>query len=484
MKEPNQQHVPPPVFSSAQEQNKAECAATWYAYAKMAEQSSDLMGAHMGYVNSWREQPEEFRYFQTFIEFLNRTGDIDELIKVYEIGIQLHRDHDSTFMNFANLLNIYGLYERAEEITEIVLAKDSNCLPAWGNLGNALRGQGKYDKAKACFEKILKVEPENDLASFNLSNILLSFGQYDRAWPLYESRLKLPGYQRLQRRNDAPKWQGEFLDGKCILVFAEQGLGDTFMFIRYLRMLAEAGAYIYFEVQKSVAWLMKGLIGVEVAIISRDSLDVLLEQETDFQIPLLSLPGLAHQRGWDASVQPVYLQPYTRQSKRASELIEGFDGLKVGLCWQGNPSAAIDCGRSLSLQLMEPLMEIEWIDFVSLQGRDGLEFIEDCVKKRKHFHCLPNLDRGMPAFAETVALIEGVDLVITSDTGIAHLAGSMGKECWVLLQKYPEWRWGLASKQTHWYPQMRLFRQTSVGNWESVIQEVKEALSVFEKILK
>jgi Tfp pilus assembly protein PilF len=476
MKDSEKQRVPP-EFDPEQEQNKAECAAIWYTYAKEAEQDEDYPGAQMAYMNAWNEQPQEIGYFQALVSYFDRTEQIDEMIKIYEIGIQLYRNHAATLINFSNLLNTYGHYERAKEVIEIQLAQDALCVPGWGNLGNALRGLGDYDGARECFEKILKLQPDNVIAGFNLSNVLLSKGIFDQGWPLYESRLSLPGYHRLNRRNKAPVWKGESLDSSSILVYAEQGLGDTFMFSRYLRMLSEMGASLRFEVQKPISWLMEDLIGCEVMVVERKSLDELSDECTDYQIPLLSLAGIAHERGWGGGEPSSYLTPRTNLSSRASELLRGLKGVKVGLCWQGNPRAAIDYGRSIPLEMFKPLMRLGRIDFVSLQGKDGLEGIEACAQYRDNFHYLPDLDENTPAYAESVALINGVDLVVTSDMAIAHLAGAMGKKCWVLLQKYPEWRWGLTGETTSWYADMRLFRQEKAGEWATVIQQVKRRLT-------
>ena len=466
----------PPVFDSLQELNKAECALIWCNYAKEAESEGDHTGAQMGFYNAWSEQPEEFRYFQAVVGYLNRAGQVDPLIKVYEIGIQLFPHHVETFVSFSNLLNLYGFYERAKQVIEALLARDPSCLPGWGNLGNALRGLGDYQGARDCFRKILAEEPGNVIAAFNLSNVLLSQEEYEQGWPLYDHRLLLPGYERLRHRNTAPVWKGESLESRSILVYAEQGLGDTFMFSRYLRMLAEAGARVHFEVQKPIAWLMEDSVEVDMMVIERESLDTLSTEKTDYQVSLLSLAGIAHQRGWGH--EPVgYLEPNLGYSHRAKELLNGLEGIKVGLCWQGNPHAAIDCGRSLVIESLEPLMDLHPLEFISLQGKDGLEGIETCFERHKNFNFLPDLDSGMRAYAESVVLIDGVDLVITTDTAIAHLVGAMGKPCWVLLQKYPEWRWGLTSDITPWYPSMRLFRQEIAGDWTTLVSQVKEALT-------
>lgn len=475
MNEPSERQVPP-VFTSEQEQNKAECAAIWFTYATESEESNDYLGARIGFVSAWKEQPDEFRYFQAVVEFLNRMGQIEELIQVYELGIQLYKDHIPTWVNFSDLLATYGFYDRAKTIAELVLAKDSKCLPAWGNLGNALRGLGAYGDAQSCYEKVLSVELDNILATFNLACILLSVGEMKRGFALYESRLRLPGYSRLASRNHSSFWNGEALKGKRVLVYAEQGLGDTFMFVRFLPKLQELGAKVIFEVQSSVLPLMSRLEDEGIDLIGRKSLDDVCSVESDYQIPLLSLAHHSCQFAWTRVKNCFYLEPPRSDSIRAKELIASLEGYKVGLCWQGNPRAAIDCGRSLSLDTYDPLFDLESVDYVSLQGRDGLELVEQCFELKDNFYRLENLDQDTFAFGETIELIRGLDLVITTDTGIAHLAGAMGKETWVILQKFPEWRWGLTKSETDWYANTRLFRQSEVGNWDTVVAELKAQL--------
>ena len=480
---PQSQRPLPPVFSSEQEQNKAECAAIWYNYGAESEQHGDLLGARMGFMCAWREQAEERRYFQTLVNFLDRNGFIDELFKVYEIGVQLFRDHVPTFVNYSSLLNEYGAFEQGRESAEAALMMDPHCLPAWGNLGNSFRGIGEFEKAASCFEKILKDDAENALAGFNLASVFLAQGDYERGFYYYDHRLNLPGYERLSRRNNAPIWSEEFLEGATVLVYAEQGLGDTLMFSRYLPLLLELGASkVYFEVQAPLFWMFETLNSDKIEVLSRRSLDEPLLLETDFQLPLLSLPHIALIERSTLETDVPYLSIRESDAGRALEKIQGIrerNRKLVGVCWQGNPNASVDQGRSLDLAMLTAFFENKSIDFVSLQARDGLEEVDAISKAFDNFHYLHTLDGDTRAFEETIVLIRNVDLVITSDTAIAHLAGALGKPTWLLLQKYPEWRWGMKGEHSHWYPQMKLFRQEQAGEWMPVVREVVRSLSKY-----
>jgi len=474
----------PPVFSSEQEQNKAECAAIWYTYAGEAEQQGDLLGARMGFMCAWKEQPEELRYFQTLVNFLDRSGFVDELFKVYGIGVQLHRNHLPTLVNYSNLLNLYGVYDTALEVAENSLMLDSHCLAAWGNMGNAFRGLGEYSRAASCYEKILKHEPDNPQAAFNLASVCLSVGDFAKGFYYYDFRLNLPGYERLQCRNNAEMWTREDLDDKTILIYAEQGLGDTLMCSRYLNTLLDLGARkVYFEVQRPLTWLLKVMENDRIEIIERKNLDEPLTLETDFQFPLLSLPQIALLSKSTLVTEVPYLKMPELKAPRANEKLRGIQERKkfrVGLCWQGNPHAAVDCGRSLALEMLQPLFELSDIDFVSLQSRDGIEMVPEIAAEFSNFFYLPKLDADTRSFEETLMLMSGLDLIVSTDTAIMHLAGALGIPCWGLLQKFPEWRWGLFGEESFWYPKMRIFRQQQAGDWDSVIEDVVNLLRIQE----
>jgi Tfp pilus assembly protein PilF len=470
-----------PEFSEEQEQDRAECASIWFKYAKESERSGDQLGARIGFVSAWKEQPHDLRYFQTVVNFLERIGQVGELFKVYEIGSQLHYKHMPTLMNYSVLLSKYGHFQKAKEVAERGLLLASNSAAAWGNLGIALRGMGDWEQSILCFRKVLSVDPSNVLASYNLSHLLLANGMWSEGWERFEDRFKLPGYERLISRCNARKWHGQSVDSKKVLVYAEQGLGDTLMFSRYLPMLIEQGAKVSFELQAGLQWLMDRDVHLGATTIPRKSLDIEVKGSFDFQIPLMSLPRFAHRMDWMPSPKPVDFGAVNRLNtvNRATELIESLEGYKIGLCWQGNPHASIDCGRSMPLHLMAPLMAFEGVDFVSLQARDGLEEVEAFAAAFENFHFLDHLDDGPRIFEETVSLIAGLDLVITTDTAIAHLCGSFGKRCWLLLQAVPEWRWGYEGTTTPWYPDMKLIRQGEPGNWESVIAETVSHLEQF-----
>lgn len=470
----------PPELTQELRGDPVRCARIWSQYASEAERFGDIEGAFSGHMSAWKLQPQALSFYEPLRQFLERQYQVDALIQVLELGSRLFPKQLATWVSYSRWLNHQGEFAAGKQAAERALELDATCIEAQGNLGNALRGLGEYAAAASCFETILVEQPEQPLARFNLACVQLAMERWQAGLANYEARLLLPGYERLRSRNASPRWRGESLVGKRLLVYAEQGLGDTFMLARYIPMLVELGATdIVVEVQPAIAWILKSTPFERVQWIERQDLDRPLDLDTDFQIPLLSLLQVALRHHSNlASTPAAWLQAITVETPRARQLLAALPERtpRVGLCWQGNPNAAIDRGRSLALESLYPLWQVSGVQWVSLQSRVGLEGLDALVGQHAHLHALPDLDGAGRAFEETLCLLQSLDLVITTDTAIAHLAGVLGKPCWILLQRFPEWRWGLEEGKTHWYPQARLFRQPLPGDWSSVLAEVVEAL--------
>ncbi|HLJ05365.1 MAG TPA: hypothetical protein VKT26_03785, partial [Acetobacteraceae bacterium] len=299
-------------------------------------------------------------------------------------------------------------------------------------------------------------------AHLNLGIVLLLAGRHAEAWPEYAWRFRA-GAARLPAL-DKPRWSGEPLDGRTLLIRAEQGLGDTIQFCRYVRQAAARGSVV-FEVQPGLRRLMAGVIAPERIIQVGDELP-----PVDLWSPLLDLPLLL---GMDAPPPP-YLAPDADRVAMWRERI-GPQGRKIGIAWQGNPSAAAERGRSVPLKEFLPLARLPGIRLISLQKYHGLEQLKD-VPDGLVVETLDELDAGADAFADTAAAMQSLDLVISSDTAIPHLAGALGRPVWVALQHVPDWRFQLTGDANLWYPSMRLFRQTKRGDWTGVFARMAQAL--------
>jgi hypothetical protein len=262
-----------------------------------------------------------------------------------------------------------------------------------------------------------------------------------------------------------PMWNGESLGGKTILLYAEQGLGDTIQFVRYASIVKQHGGTVVVECQKPLVGLLEGCPGVDQLVAQGDDLPAF-----DVQAPLLSVPGIL---GTSVETIPARAPYLFAKAARVEPWRERLiDGFKIGIAWQGNPAFRGDPFRSIPLRCFAPLAEIPGVCLVSLQKGAGTEQLAEV---RDLFPVI-ELGSRLDDFLDTAAVMGHLDLVITSDTAPAHLAGALGVPVWVALSFAPDWRWLLDRCDSPWYPTMRLFRQRELGNWDGVFQEIKEAL--------
>jgi tetratricopeptide (TPR) repeat protein len=343
------------------------------------------------------------------------------------------------------------------------------------NMGIVLKILGRHREAAASFGRALAHKPGDPSARFALAFLYLTLGEFALGWPLYEARFEVPALGNPARHFSAPRWNGtEPLAGKTLLVHAEQGLGDVIQFCRYLRLLAAQGATVVFEVMPALRALLRTLPPA-IQFVSRGE----PLPPFDYYCPLLSLPLAFKTRPDTIPAQVPYLTAEPQRTASWWERLRSLPGLRVGLAWQGNPAVEKLIwarGRSIPLGSLEPLAQLPGVSLVSLQKGPGLEQLRNVPFAGRIIDLSADLDRGPDAFLDTAAVMEGLDLVISSDTSVAHLAGALGRPVWTVLAASPEWRWGLGRSDTPWYPTMRLFRQTTDGDWTAVVAEIAAAL--------
>jgi hypothetical protein len=260
------------------------------------------------------------------------------------------------------------------------------------------------------------------------------------------------------------------------LVHAEQGLGDVIQFCRYLPLLAAQGVAVVFEVMPSLKPLLRTLPGA-IRLLGRGE----PLPPVDYYCPLLSLPLALNTRLDTIPAQVPYLTAEAERIAHWTQRLRALPGLRVGIAWQGNPvveKLVWARGRSIPLAALEPLARLPEVRLVSLQKGPGHEQLREAAFAQRIVDLGAELDRGADAFLDTAAVMAGLDLVISSDTAVAHLAGALGRPVWVALAASPEWRWGLERGDSPWYPTMRLFRQTADRDWTVVVAAIVEALQV------
>ena len=377
-------------------------------------------------------------------------------------------------------LHLLGImhYQRgnhANAIRYIDLALDTNpkTAAAHSNRGNALLALKRLDEALASYDRAIALKPDYADGFKNRALCRFLAGQYTEGWIDYEWRWNTADF--LSKRPNFANWQGETVEGCHLLIFSEQGLGDIIQFARYLPLLAPYRCRLTFLTSAKLVRLLRPLTsGIEV-ISALGS-----EQNFDFQCALMSLP---HRLGTDISTIP-NLVPYLRAdddliaswSKRIGE-----HGFKIGITWQGNPLSPVDKGRSISLNEYVELARIPGVRLISLQKGYGSDQVTKLPKDVTIETLGDEFDSGPDAFIDTAAVISTLDLVITADTAIAHLAGALGCRTWIALKYVPHWPWMLDRDDSPWYPTVRLFRQMRPDNWAPVFATIANELRLLSR---
>jgi hypothetical protein len=315
----------------------------------------------------------------------------------------------------------------------------------------------------------VEVQPDFPTARFFLGMSQLAEGDFACGWRAYEHRWATKEFRRFRRAFTQPQWRGEDIRGSRILLYAEQGLGDTMQFVRYLPMLLARGADVILEVQPNLYRLLKNSLEQPAVRVIRKG-----EKHPDFdwQCPLLSLP-LAF--GTELVTIPSGVPYLCAEANAAALWAERMpaDTLRVGLAWGGNPKHARERQRSIPLRQLTCLTQIENTTFYSLQKGAAATALKTLSPDEIS---LVDLDAEQEDFADTAAIASNLDLIISIDTSVAHLAGAMGKPAWILLHHTPDWRWLREGSSSPWYPTSRLFRQTVPGNWNDVLDQVEAGL--------
>jgi hypothetical protein len=329
----------------------------------------------------------------------------------------------------------------------------------------ALAEQGRLAEAATCYEQALHLKPDYADAHLNLAYSWFFRGDLEAGWPEYEWRWKRRGFPQPSFRQ--PLWDGSSLQGQTILLFAEQGLGDTLQFIRYAPLVRQHGATVIVQCQEPLLRLLATCAGIHRLVPEGCALPPF-----DVQAPLLSLPRILRTTLATIPAKVPYLSVDPGLSTHWQRRLSDVEGFKVGIVWQGNPEQARDRRRSVPLLAFTPLAVIPGVRLVSLQKGAGRAQLPDLADR---LGLLDMTDR-LKDFADTAALISQLDLVITVDTAVAHLAGALGVPVWLALASSADWRWLLEREDSPWYPSMRLFRQSTWGDWAGVFERLTEAL--------
>ncbi len=389
---------------------------------------------------------------------LQALGRFEEAIEAYDLASRINPYGVEAFYNRGIALQNLERYEEALAAFDRVIAMKADSAEAYNNRGVTLQDMGRYEEALAAFDRAILILPDSAVIQSNKSILLLLRGEYEEGWRLYEWRLRKKEYKR-----PGKLWLGETdIKGKTILLYHEQGLGDTLQMLRYIPLLAQKGASVFLEVPASMLELVRNLPGVLGAWAQGENLP-----EFDLQCPFMSLP-LAFQTTLATIPAAVpYLQAPENKVKFWKDRLGNKTCPRIGLVWSGTPSHKRDARRSIPLPVLSPLFKGK-VEFHSLQ----IEYRDEDREILRENSRIADHSEEIADFGDTAALIEQMDLIISVDTSAAHLACAMGKPVWMMLPYSPDFRWLTNREDSPWYPTARLFRQPSPGNWDAVVAKI------------
>jgi tetratricopeptide (TPR) repeat protein len=395
---------------------------------------------------------------------VHASGDLTDAALILRRAIAIRPDFSEAMINLGNILREQGNFGESATLYRAAHSANPASTHALGNLGLALLNLNNPAEAAEAYTKALRISPDNGDIRMSLGIAQLMQGNYADGWQNYEARRQAEHFTANHKRFTINRWEGETIQGRKLLVYAEQGFGDTLQFCRYLPLLSDQGAEVHFECQRPMLELSHSLQGVKTVIARKDSLP-----EVDYCVSLMSIP---HIFGTTLESVPANVPYLSSSSQKVSFFRAQLNGaaLKVGLVWLGNPDRQDDYMRSCPETALAPILAVDDVQFVSLQiGRTPPNSLSDL------------LDFGAQStnFDDTAAAIAALDLVITVDTATAHLAGAIGKPVWVMLGHHADWRYLMDRETSPWYPTMRLFRQLSHGDWAGLTATIAHQLAQY-----
>ena len=466
-----------------QEQDKIEEAKEAYetaisinpeyekAHSKMAvllHSQGDLTQAIKFYQNALSLNPVNANIFYNIGTAYQTQGNLEEAIKAYKKAIFINPNNAKVYCNIGVVLQDQGKLEEAVEAFKKATFYKPDYAEVFNNIGNALKDLGDLDAAIDNFNKAVLIKPNYPDAYYNSSFVYNLRGEFEKGLKLYEWRQKDKNNEIEILKIKSLLDTNRSLNRKKILIYEEQGLGDVIQFCRYLTFLKQKGAQVFFKLKKNMHSLIRTL-NKDIVLIECLSKG----KKYHFEISLLSLPYLFNTRLETIPSYHSYLFAEPKKidlwKKRLTK-----QTFKIGICWQGSKSK-IDVGRSFPLTLFKGISNLSNVELISLHKGEGEDQIKDIDFNL--YTIDKNFDSGKHAFIDTAAVMKNCDLIITSDTVIAHLAGALGCRTWVVLKKIPDWRWMLNRNDTPWYPNMKLYRQKHIGDWKSVFDNMKRDLN-------
>ncbi len=397
-----------------------------------------------------------------------KQNDLENAEQSFRLAWQLRPDNNICRFNLAIALKRLCRFEEADRHFEQIHRNKPDCPLTLAHLGDIYRECAEFEKGIVCFKRALDLQPDHHDARFGLSLIYFLQGKWVDAWPLYESRVaKLLATRRVVYEiPEAKRWNGSPAAGKTLLVVWEQGVGDLIQFSRYLAAIRPRVGKLLLFCPQRFHHLLGSLGGVDQFVTSA------AEADWDYAAYLLSLPVITGTTIDNVPFTQSYLQPPADRKHKWRNKMD-VNTFNVGLCWAGSPSNPRDRLRSIPAEAFEPLFHLPGVTYHSLQVGPR---VSDLNGYRSRF-TIVDWSEQLNDYADTAGLIHHIDLIITCDTSVAHLAGAMGKPVWMLVSHVPDWRWPMNCTHCPWYQSMRLFRQPTPNDWHTVITGIQSELA-------
>lgn len=412
--------------------------------------------------------PKNFHTYKTLGTIAEKLGKHDVALKAKEQAIHKAPNNPNVYIDLAQFFLKNKSFVEAIKTLDFVIRKWPKCYEAYNRLASAYYMQKKFDEALFCLNTSLKVSPAQSEVWYERAHIKLALGDFEAGWKEYEWRNILINNTNRDLHQFAARWEGAPLEGRTLFLYAEQGIGDTFFFSRYIPKIRKKGGKIILQCQKGLKPLMESFPEIDLV------LEGGLEQTPDFDVcfPLASFPYAFNTTLETIPSSTPYLKaPHKVKTKKYKDQLERDKNFRVGIIWAGNIKSSMGYMkmRSIGLKPFAEFFDVPGASFYGLQmgeGRDDLENFE----APENFH-----DFGCE-WSETAALIDEMDLIISVDTSVAHLAAALNKPTWVFIPYMSCFRWFIDREDSPWYPTMRLFRQPDYDDWQTPFEKVKDEL--------
>jgi Flp pilus assembly protein TadD len=443
--------------------------AAWNDLGNIFASFKDWPTARIFLEEAERLNPQNAAVQNNLANILEKSGEPERSVAAYRAAIALEPNNAQFRNNLGNTLRTLRHWSAAEDMLTSAIALRPNYPAAYANLAYLCYEQGRLDEAEKLYRTTLELDPNHALAHTCLGQLLLYRGCFREGWKEQEWRWQWDDFPSPPRHFQQPQWYGEDLAGKRILLHAEQGFGDTIQFARYAEMVAALGAHVILEVHPELLNLMRSVSGVSEILARGDPVPPF-----DLHCPLMSLP-----LAFDTTVATIPTTiPYLDTNGPTPAWVDrtNASSRRVGLAWAGNPGNRVDHRRSVPIAALIPFSSVPGVEFYSFQ-RSGTLDIPDGL----HFQGI------LPAsgdFAATASALQAMDLLISVDTAVAHLAGALGVPVWIMLPYVSDWRWLKGEPLSPWYPTATLFRQSEDQRWESVIAAVRDTLLTWSSPLQ